>query len=87
MQKIFYKDKLRDVVVINKPSDNYFMLDLSEYTREDKEHYEYEFNRIHREYLDKLKELGVNSNYRYFKEDKITWVIEDETEKPGSKTR
>lgn len=74
MKQIIYKDKLRDVVVINKPTDNYFMLDLSEYSEDDKEYYETEFNLIHREYLDSLKELGVSSNYRYFNKDKTEWV-------------
>lgn len=80
MKKIIYKDKVRDVVVIAKPTDNYFMFDLSEYSDSEKEYYEGQFNLIHENYLAEIKELGLSSNYRYFKENKLEWV-EDETEK------
>jgi len=78
MKKIIYKDKLRDVIVINKPTDNYFMLDLSEYTKDEQEFYEDEFDKLHKAYLNSIKELGLSSNYRYFKKDKLEWA--DETE-------
>ena len=78
MKKIIYKDKTRDVIVISKPSDNYFMFDLSEYPDEERDHYEAEYIKLHKEYLNSIKELGLSSNYRYFKEDKIEW-IENET--------
>lgn len=74
MKQIIYKDKLRDVVVLAKPSENYLMLDLTEYTGEEKDYYEEGYNIIHQEYLAQLKELGVYSNYRNFKEEKIQWV-------------
>ena len=79
LRKAVYKDKERDILVINKPSDNYFALDLSEYTDEEKDFYVKNFESIHREYLEQLKDLGISSNYRYFNKDKIEW-LEDETE-------
>jgi len=78
-KKIVYKDKERDVVVIAKPSDNYFMFDLSEYPESEQDFYESEYERIHSEYLDKIKELGLSSNYRYFNKEKIDWIEEYET--------
>ena len=74
MKTIVYKDKKRNVVVINKPTDNYFMLDLSEYPDKEREYYESGFNRIHKQYIADLKELGISSNYRNFNKDKIQWI-------------
>ena len=76
MKKIIYKDKERDVVIIHKPSSNYLMLDLSEYSEEEQEYYERKFNDIHQEYLDAIQEVGLSSNYRYFNENKIEWMEE-----------
>ena len=73
MKTIVYKDKKREVVVINKPTDNYFMLDLSEYDEKEREYYEAGFKDIHNDYIQRLKDLGISSNYRYFNKDKITW--------------
>lgn len=78
MQKIIYKDKERDVVIISKPSHNYFAFDLTEYDEVERAYYISEYERLHKEYLDNIKKLGLSSNYRYFAEDKITWVNEDE---------
>ncbi|MCP3899163.1 MAG: hypothetical protein GY707_05565 [Desulfobacteraceae bacterium] len=77
-KKVVYKEKVRDVVVINKPSDNYFALDLSEYPENEKDYYEQEYLKLHDSYLKQIKELGLSSNYRYFNKDKIEF-IEDET--------
>ena len=73
MIKINYKDTDRDVLIINKPSDNYLMLDFSEYNKEEQEYFEDGYNKLHKQYLEDLKELGISSNYRYFNKDKITW--------------
>lgn len=78
IRKAVYKDKVRDVLVINKPSDNYFALDLSEYSIAEQEFYAEGVKELHDEYIAKLKDLGVSSNYRYFNKDKIDWV-DDET--------
>lgn len=77
MIKINYKDKERDVIIVNRASDNYFMLDLSEYSKEEQEFYENGFKELHNKYIADLKELGVSSNYRYFNKDKIGWIYED----------
>jgi hypothetical protein len=74
MQKIIYKDKERDVYTIAKPSDCYFMLDLTEYTEEEKDFYLSEYKRLHKEFLQAVKDVGLSSNYRNFKEDKIEWI-------------
>ena len=78
MKKIIYKEKIRDVLVISKPTNNYFMFDLSEYSDGEKEYYTDQYNELHKKYLNDIKKLGLSSNYRYFKEDKIEW-LEDET--------
>ena len=77
MKQIIYKDKKRDVVIISKPSDNYFMFDLSEYSDEDKEYYAIEYEILHEKYLNDIKALGLSSNYRYFNKDKIEWVDDE----------
>jgi len=79
MRKIKYKDKIRDVVVIHKPSDNYLMFDLSEFDKKEQEIYEEEFANIHKQYLEDIKNIGLSGNYRYFKEEKIEWIDKEIT--------
>lgn len=79
MKKIKYKDKIRDVVIIHKPSDNYLMFDLSEFNDAEKDYYEKAFKEIHEQYLAEIKILGLNGNYRYFKEGKIEWLDKETT--------
>ncbi len=75
--KIIYKEKLRNVLFINKPSDNYFAFDLSEYTQVEQDYYEKEYLALHKEYIAQIKELGLSSNYRYFNKDKIEFVDDE----------
>lgn len=77
--KISYKDKVRDVVVIHKPSDNYLMFDLSEFDKSEQEYYEAQFTKLHQKYLEDIKELGLNGNYRYFNKEKIEWLDKETT--------
>lgn len=79
MKKILYKNKERNVIIIHKPSDSYLMFDLSEYSDEEKKYYEDKFKEVHKQYLAEIKDIGLNSNYRNFKEDKIEWLDKEET--------
>lgn len=66
----------REVFIISVPNDMYFGIDISEYSEEEKEAYAEALNDIYEEYnvllKEEIKQLGLSSNYRNFKADRIT---------------
>ena len=61
----------RHVFVISKPSDCYFAIDLSEFDGKDLEFYEAELEAIYEWLEGRIEDMGLGSNYRLFKEDKM----------------
>lgn len=66
----------REVFIISSPTDLYFGIDISEYSEADREVYRTQIMFIHNEYMNAMKaeleELGVSSNYRNFKQERIS---------------
>ena len=66
----------REVVVLSEAADFMSAIDLSEYTPEEREYFAENIQLIQQEFLDSLKELGVYSNFRRFKEIGISGLSE-----------
>lgn len=61
----------RCVWVISPPSDKMLAIDLSEYSEEDKNYYIEQLTDLFYVLKEDIKQLGLESNYRYFKKDGI----------------
>jgi hypothetical protein len=58
--------------VLGEPSDSYFGLDLSQFPKEEREYYIQELQRVSDMMKVEISELGLDSCYRRFKEDRIS---------------
>lgn len=67
----------RTVFVVSPPSDGYLTIDLSEYDKEEQDYYEGQLQAIHNEFLEEIRILGLSTNWRNFKESRISPPQED----------
>lgn len=61
----------RDVFVISSPSESYLTIDLSEFDDDEKEEYLDELENAKQYLADIINELGLKTNYRNFRNDRI----------------
>jgi hypothetical protein len=61
----------RSLFVLNKPSDSYFGLDLSEFTVEERMKYNKMLKRLMESVAEEIEVMGLKHNYRRFKEERI----------------
>lgn len=66
------KHSHRVVWPISIPSDKYFGVDLSEFADDEREFLKDQLDAIYNVYLEEIKQLGLGSNYRYFKEENVS---------------
>lgn len=62
----------RVVFIISPSSDCDKGIDLTEFSDEERSHYEEQLKWLHKDFLDGIKEIGLNGNWRQFKVDQIT---------------
>lgn len=62
----------RTVFVIQQPTDNLLAIDLSEFEPEEQVAYEEQLQTIHNEFLDRIREVGLNRNWRAFKKSRMS---------------
>ncbi len=61
----------RCLFVLNKPSDSYFGIDLSEFNEEEKAQYNLMLEGLMASVAKEIENLGLHHNYRRFKEERI----------------
>jgi hypothetical protein len=61
----------RYVWEIHPASDKMLAIDLSEFDENDRAYYVEQLKDIYETLKEDIKQLGLNSNYRYFKKDRI----------------
>lgn len=66
------KHSHRVVYPVAIPTDKYLTLDLSEFSAEEREFLKDQLNDIYSIYMEEIRQLGLSSNYRYFKESNIS---------------
>ena len=66
------KHSHRVIWPIAGPSGKYFGIDLSEFSKEERETYVEALNDIYAVYLEEIKQLGLGHNYRYFQEEGVS---------------
>lgn len=72
------KSSERFVHIISEPGDCYLAIDFSEYNEEEREIYESQFLELHDEYLQAIKDIGLGSNYRWFKGEGLEFLDQEE---------
>ena len=68
------KHSHRIIWPVNGPTDKYLGIDLSEFPPEEQEFLKDQLDDIYNVYLEEIKQLGLGSNYRYFKEENISGI-------------
>ena len=66
------KHSHRVIWPIVAPGDKYFGIDLTEFDEPERKFLTTALNDIYTVYLEEIKQLGLGSNYRYFKEGGIS---------------
>ena len=61
----------RSLFVLNKPSDSYFGVDLSEFTIDEQTKYNRMLERLMESVAEEIEVMGLKHNYRRFKEERI----------------
>jgi hypothetical protein len=64
----------RELFVLNKPSDSYFGIDLSEFDEEEKSKYNEMLAQLMQSVNEEIENIGLQHNYRRFKEERITGI-------------
>ena len=64
----------RNILVISEPKHNLFAIDLTEFAEQEQEFYAEEFTRLHEDYLEAIRDLGLGSCYRQFKPEGVEYV-------------
>lgn len=68
------KESHRVVYTINAPTDKYFGVDLTEFDEEERIYYIQALEDIYTVQLEEIKQLGLNNNYRFFKEEGVSGI-------------
>lgn len=61
----------RVVWEIHPASDKMLAIDLSEFSEEERDYYIEQLTAIYQVLKEDIKQLGLNSNYRYFKKERM----------------
>lgn len=72
------KHSHRIVWPITKPTEDYFSIDLTEYSETERDFIQEQLNDIYAVMLEEIKQLSLDSNYRLFKSKNITNLVEHE---------
>jgi hypothetical protein len=62
----------RTVIILNKPSDKILALDVTEFSTAEREYYNEAVEDAQEIFRETIKNLGLGSQYRYFKKAGIT---------------